>query len=98
MKLRLLGINGPFPESGGFTSGYLLEAGNQMLQLDFGSGVLSRLTAVFPPEDLSAILISYLSERAVSFTPPLRIVKRKCPNSNPFYKNFSEIHHFLFFS
>lgn len=59
MRLHLLGVHGPYPASGEATSGYLLEAGNQMLQLDFGSGVLSRLTAVFPPEDLSAILISH---------------------------------------
>ena len=39
MRLHLLGVHGPYPASGEATSGYLLEAGNQMLQLDFGSGV-----------------------------------------------------------
>ena len=59
MKLYLLGVSGPFPASGGATSGYLLSAGDQMLQLDFGSGVLSRLTSLFPPESLNALLISH---------------------------------------
>ncbi|MBQ3705477.1 MAG: MBL fold metallo-hydrolase [Clostridia bacterium] len=59
MRLHLLGVNGPFPASGGATSGFLLEAGDLVLQLDFGSGVLSRLTEKFPPEDLDALLISH---------------------------------------
>ena len=59
MKLHLLGVNGPWPASGGATSGYLLEAGGRILQFDFGSGVLSRLTAVCPPEDLDALFLSH---------------------------------------
>lgn len=59
MRLHLLGIYGPFPASGEATSGYLLEAGGKALQFDFGSGVLSRLTAVFPPEELDAIFLSH---------------------------------------
>ena len=59
MKLHILGVSGPFPESGGATSGYLLEAGDTLLQLDLGSGVLARLTAVTPPESLSALLLSH---------------------------------------
>ena len=59
MKLHVLGSSGPFPESGGATSGYLLEAGNTLLQLDLGSGVLARLTSLTPPEDLSALLLSH---------------------------------------
>ena len=59
MKLHVLGINGPFPESGGATSGYLLETEQLLLQFDFGSGILGRLTALCPPESLSAILISH---------------------------------------
>ena len=43
MKLHLLGVNGPFPESCGATSGYLLESGNDLIQFDLGSGVLSPL-------------------------------------------------------
>ena len=59
MKLHILGVSGPFPESGGATSGYLLESENTLLQLDFGSGVLARLTALMPPESLSALLLSH---------------------------------------
>ena len=59
MKLHVLGISGPFPESGGATSGYLLEAGETFLQLDLGSGVLARLTALMPPESVSAVLVSH---------------------------------------
>ena len=59
MKLHILGVSGPFPESGGATSGYLVEAGNTLLQLDLGSGVLARLTAKMPPESLSALFLSH---------------------------------------
>lgn len=59
MKLHILGVNGPFPESGGATSGYLLEAGEALLQFDLGSGVLARLTALTPPESLSALFLSH---------------------------------------
>ena len=59
MKLYLLGVNGPFPESGGATSGYLLQAGEELIQFDLGSGVLSRLTARTAPESLSALFLSH---------------------------------------
>ena len=59
MKLHLLGINGPFPESRGATSGYLLETGSNLLQFDLGSGVLGKLTALAAPESLSALFVSH---------------------------------------
>ena len=59
MELHILGVSGPFPESGGATSGYLVEAGDTLLQLDLGSGVLARLTAKMPPESLSALFLSH---------------------------------------
>lgn len=59
MKLHLLGINGPFPESRGATSGYLLESGDSLLQFDLGSGVLANLTALAAPESVSALLVSH---------------------------------------
>ena len=59
MNLHLLGINGPFPESRGATSGYLVEAGSCLFQLDLGSGVLAALTALTAPESLSAVLMSH---------------------------------------
>ncbi len=59
MKIHLLGVNGPFPESGGATSGYLLEHRDTLIQFDFGSGILSRLTAKAAPESLQAIFLSH---------------------------------------
>ena len=59
MRLTILGMNGPFPAPGGATSGYLLAAGETNLALDMGSGVLSRLTALMPPEELTAVLLSH---------------------------------------
>ena len=59
MKLHLLGINGPFPESSGATSGYLLEAGESLFQFDLGSGVLGRLTALTAPESVTALFLSH---------------------------------------
>jgi ribonuclease BN (tRNA processing enzyme) len=59
MKLHLLGVNGPFPESNGATSGYLLEAGDALFQFDLGSGVLGRLTALTAPESVTALFLSH---------------------------------------
>jgi len=59
MKLHLLGVNGPYPASNGATSGYLLEAGDSLFQFDLGSGVLSRLTALMPPEELTALFLTH---------------------------------------
>ena len=59
MKLHLLGVNGPFPESGGATSGYLLETNCALIQFDLGSGVLSRLTALTAPESVTALFLSH---------------------------------------
>ncbi len=59
MKLHLLGVNGPFPESRGATSGYLLEAGENLFQFDLGSGVLGALTALTAPESLTALFLSH---------------------------------------
>ena len=59
MKLHLLGVSGPFPESRGATSGYLLEAEESLFQFDLGSGVLSALTALTAPESLTALFLSH---------------------------------------
>ena len=58
-RLHMLGVNGPFPESHGATSGYLLEADDRFFQFDLGSGVLSALTSVVAPESLAALLITH---------------------------------------
>lgn len=59
MRLTILGMNGPFPAPGGATSGYCLAAGEANLCFDLGSGCLSRLTALTPPEKLTALLLSH---------------------------------------
>ena len=59
MRLTILGMNGPFPAPGGATSGYFLSAGESHIALDLGSGCLSRLTALTPPEELTALLLTH---------------------------------------
>ena len=59
MRLTILGMNGPYPASGGATSGYLLTAGESRIVLDMGCGTLSRLTGLTPPEELTALLLSH---------------------------------------
>ena len=59
MKLHLLGVNGPFPQSRGATSGYLLEAGDNLFQFDLGSGVLGMLTALTAPESVTGLFLSH---------------------------------------
>lgn len=71
MRLHLLGVNGPFPESSGATSGYLLEAGDCLFQFDMGCGVLSRLTALTAPESITALFLSHWHYDHVSDLLPL---------------------------
>ena len=71
MELHLLGVNGPFPESRGATSGYLLEAGEDLLQFDLGSGVLGALTALTAPESLAALFLSHWHYDHVADVPVL---------------------------
>jgi len=80
MKLHLLGVNGPYPESGGATSGYLLETENALIQFDFGTGILSRLTSLCPPESLDAIFISHWHFDHTSDLLPLlyRLADQSC--------------------
>lgn len=59
MRLTILGMNGPFPAPGGATSGYFVAAAQTAIALDLGSGVLSRLTALTAPEELSALLLTH---------------------------------------
>jgi len=59
MKLTVLGCNGPFPGPGGATSGYLVTSGADAVCLDLGSGCLGALTALRPPETLTALVFSH---------------------------------------
>ena len=59
MELIVLGCSGPYPASGGATSGYLLRAGGKEILLDCGSGVLSQLLKRMDPCGLSAVFLSH---------------------------------------
>lgn len=59
MRLTILGMNGPFPAPGGATSGYFLATGENRIALDMGCGTLARLTALTPPEELTALLLTH---------------------------------------
>ena len=90
MKLHLLGVNGPFPESGGATSGYLLEAGNVLLQFDLGSGVLGKLTALTAPESLSAL---FLSHWHFDHTADLPVLMYRLESLNRTIQVYGPVHH-----
>lgn len=66
MELTILGKYGPYPPSGGATSGYLLRSNAQNVLLDCGSGTLSRLTSKISVKDLSFIIFSHLHYDHVS--------------------------------
>ena len=59
MTLTVIGSDGAYPRPGSACSGYLVEAGKTLVMLDFGAGVLPRLTALTPPEDLAAVVLTH---------------------------------------
>ncbi|MGN1019780.1 MAG: MBL fold metallo-hydrolase [Aristaeellaceae bacterium] len=59
MKLTVLGLSGLYPTPDGATSGYLVQAGDDCIQLDLGSGVLAALTRYTAPETLRALVLSH---------------------------------------
>ncbi|MGN0779667.1 MAG: MBL fold metallo-hydrolase [Aristaeellaceae bacterium] len=59
MKLTVLGLSGLYPTPDGATSGYLVQAGKDCIQLDLGSGVLAALTRYTAPESLTALVLSH---------------------------------------
>ena len=71
MKLTVLGCNGPYPAAGGACSGYLLEAASARVLLDCGTGTLAALTALMPPEELDAVVLSHLHYDHMSDMLPL---------------------------
>ena len=85
MRLHLLGVNGPFPESRGATSGYLLEAGNSLLGFDLGSGVLGILTSLTAPESLSALFVSHWHYDHTADIPVLMYRLAACQKTLPVY-------------
>lgn len=59
MTITCLGVNGPFPAAAGATSGYFVATDGARIQLDLGSGTLSALTELTPPERLTALVLSH---------------------------------------
>lgn len=59
MKVTVLGMNGPFPAAGGACSGYLVQAGDTLIQLDMGTGTLAALSKLCAPENLTALVFSH---------------------------------------
>ncbi len=59
MKVRIIGRWGAYPAAGEASASYLLEAGNQWLLLDCGSGALSTLQRFIPLSELSTVVISH---------------------------------------
>lgn len=60
MKLHILGCHGPYPPSGGATSGYLIENHGKLLLMDCGAGVMGRLMCLCDPAQLEGVLLSHL--------------------------------------
>lgn len=60
MRLTVLGRWSPYPPAAGACPGYLVEAGEQMVLLDCGPGVLSNLQQVASVFALGAVIITHL--------------------------------------
>ncbi len=86
MRLTVLGKYGPFPKSGGATSGYLLEAGNKKIVLDLGTGIFSRLEKIIAPESADAIVITHFHFDHASDAPIFAYYLQQLENRNLFYK------------
>ncbi|MBR4082367.1 MAG: MBL fold metallo-hydrolase [Clostridia bacterium] len=71
MRLTVLGNNGPYPAPGGACSGYLVTEGGARVQLDLGGGTLAALTALTPPEGLTALVFSHWHHDHCSDALPL---------------------------
>lgn len=71
MRLTVLGCNGPYPAPEGACSGYLVTEGATRVQLDLGCGTLAALTALTPPEGLTALVFSHWHHDHCSDALPL---------------------------
>ena len=59
MELLVIGHTAPFPAPGLACPGYLVSEGGTRILVDGGCGVLERLLAVCPLEELTAVLVSH---------------------------------------
>ena len=81
MDLTVLGKYGPFPAPLGACSGYLFESAKTAIVVDMGSGVFSRLLAVRPKFDISAIVLSHLHSDHMSDMLVLRYALNQLSNA-----------------
>ncbi|MFC7441518.1 MBL fold metallo-hydrolase [Laceyella putida] len=66
MRWTVLGCHSPYPGPGGATLGYLLEADQQRILIDCGSGVLAQLAKITPIYEVDAVFLSHLHHDHIS--------------------------------
>src|SRR2546421_5856364 len=86
VRLTVLGCSGSVPGPGTATSGYLVEADDVRLVMDFGSGTLARLYRACDPFDVSALLFSHLHPDHCADIAGMILIRRFHPKPpfNPF--------------
>lgn len=90
MELTILGKYGPYPKAGGACSGYLVKNGDDVLLLDMGCGVLSRLTECIDVRQLTAIFISHLHYDHTSDLLPLRYLLEELHHTITIYTAYED--------
>jgi ribonuclease BN (tRNA processing enzyme) len=77
--LTVLGCSGSLPGPNAAASGYLVEAGDDVLAVDFGNGILAALQAARDPFQLDALLFSHLHPDHCADFSALAVLRRYHP-------------------
>lgn len=72
LSVRVLGASPAWPNPGGACSGYLVSSGSDHVLIECGIGVLARLRACLPLDQLAAVIISHLHADHFMDLVPLR--------------------------
>jgi ribonuclease BN (tRNA processing enzyme) len=72
LSLTVLGASPAWPSPGGACSGYLISRGSDHVLVECGFGVLARLRATLPLDQLAAIVVSHLHADHFMDLVPLR--------------------------
>ncbi len=85
MQLTILGNNGPYPETGGACSGYLIcdDACKTRILIDCGTGVLANLRKYVLPRDLDAVILTHLHYDHMSDMLPMIYALQFAPRDMP---------------
>lgn len=85
MQLTILGNNGPYPETGGACSGYLIcdDARKTRILIDCGTGVLANLRKYVLPRDLDAVILTHLHYDHMSDMLPMIYALQFAPRDMP---------------